>query len=97
MKVSLKRIRANRRNAQKSTGPRTAAGKRRSSRNSLKHGKYARLSFEFLKSSDVPGDTAKYSRLKKSVEKTGKLAAPKKKASRKPARTAKKRTAGKRR
>lgn len=33
-----KQIAANRRNAMRSTGPKTAAGKRRSSQNSLKHG-----------------------------------------------------------
>lgn len=33
-----KQIAANRRNATRSTGPRTAAGKQRSSQNSLKHG-----------------------------------------------------------
>ena len=77
MIVSQKRIRANRRNAQKSTGPRTAAGKRRSSRNSLKHGKYAVLSFEFLKASKLPEDKVKYERLKKSVEKMLKTAKPK--------------------
>ena len=35
---SPRRVAANRRNAQRSTGPRTAAGKRRASRNALKHG-----------------------------------------------------------
>ena len=35
---SMKQIEANRRNAQKSTGPRTEAGKLRSSRNAVKHG-----------------------------------------------------------
>ncbi len=37
-RASDRRIAANRRNAQRSTGPRTAKGKRRSSRNALKHG-----------------------------------------------------------
>ena len=37
-KVSQKRIEANRRNAQKSTGPRTAEGKARSSLNATTHG-----------------------------------------------------------
>ena len=36
--TSPRRVAANRRNAQRSTGPRTAAGKRRASRNALKHG-----------------------------------------------------------
>ena len=36
--VSARRLEANRRNALKSTGPRTAAGKARSARNSRKHG-----------------------------------------------------------
>ncbi|HEY3417792.1 MAG TPA: hypothetical protein VGM23_12985 [Armatimonadota bacterium] len=35
-------IQANRRNAQRSTGPRTPAGKYRSSKNAIKHGFYAR-------------------------------------------------------
>ena len=35
-----KQIAANRRNALKSTGPRTLLGKRRSSRNALKHGRF---------------------------------------------------------
>ena len=37
-KISQKRIEANRRNAQKSTGPRTAAGKSKSAINSTTHG-----------------------------------------------------------
>jgi hypothetical protein len=36
--TSKKQVEANRRNANKSTGPKTAAGKARSSRNALKHG-----------------------------------------------------------
>src|SRR3954464_15034154 len=38
MKISKRRIAANRRNARKSTGPRTEAGQRISSMNGLKHG-----------------------------------------------------------
>ena len=40
--TSIKRIEANRKNAKLSTGPKTSAGKFRSSRNSLKHGLEAR-------------------------------------------------------
>jgi hypothetical protein len=36
--TSIKRINANRENAKKSTGPKTASGKFRSCRNALKHG-----------------------------------------------------------
>jgi hypothetical protein len=45
---SLRRIEANRRNALKSTGPRTAAGKRRSRRNSIRHGLTAEVVIEVL-------------------------------------------------
>jgi len=40
--TSIQKIEANRRNAQKATGPRTEAGKRRASQNALKHGLLAR-------------------------------------------------------
>ncbi len=40
--VSEAKLAANRRNAQKSTGPRTAAGKKSSSQNARKHGMFAR-------------------------------------------------------
>ena len=40
--VSEKQRRANRQNAKKSTGPKTAAGKARASRNALKHGLLAK-------------------------------------------------------
>ncbi|HZZ42613.1 MAG TPA: hypothetical protein VFE58_06725, partial [Tepidisphaeraceae bacterium] len=42
MSTSPKKLSANRANSQKSTGPRTPAGKRRSSSNSLSHGLFAR-------------------------------------------------------
>jgi len=41
--VSIKRIEANKKNAKHSTGPKTVAGKFKSSRNSIKHGLQARL------------------------------------------------------
>lgn len=41
-RVTEQQLEANRRNAAKSTGPRTAEGKHRSSRNALKHGLLAR-------------------------------------------------------
>ena len=40
--ISEKQRRANRENAKKSTGPRTAEGKARSSKNGIKHGLLAR-------------------------------------------------------
>ena len=43
--VPSKRVLANRRNAQKSTGPRTPEGKARSKRNALKHGLLAKEIF----------------------------------------------------
>lgn len=42
-------IAANRRNALKSTGPKTGQGKRASSRNAVKHGVYAQISEAELK------------------------------------------------
>ena len=41
--TSQAKILANRRNAKKSTGPRTKAGKRRAAMNALKHGMTAKL------------------------------------------------------
>jgi len=40
--LSEKKLKANRENAKKSTGPRTARGKANSRRNALKHGLFAR-------------------------------------------------------
>ena len=42
MSASEKQIAANRRNAGKSTGPKTRRGKKASSRNAITHGLYAR-------------------------------------------------------
>jgi hypothetical protein len=43
MPISERKLIALRKNAQKSTGPRTPFGKFRSSRNALKHGLYAKF------------------------------------------------------
>jgi hypothetical protein len=40
--VSLRKVGSNRRNSQKSTGPKTATGKKRVSRNAIKHGFYSK-------------------------------------------------------
>ena len=46
MLISQKKLIANRRNALKSTGPKTAYGKLRSSRNAYKHGLYSKFNLE---------------------------------------------------
>jgi hypothetical protein len=43
LRLTPRRIEANRRNARRSTGPRTAEGKARAARNAFKHGFFARL------------------------------------------------------
>ena len=50
--TSLKQIEANRRNAQSSTGPRTEAGKQRSSRNAVRHGLTAETVIEPLEDAE---------------------------------------------
>ncbi len=45
---SEKRLKANRENARKSTGPRTQRGKAYSRRNAIKHGLFARPAIDFL-------------------------------------------------
>lgn len=52
MTVTAKKLAANRANARKSTGPRTAAGKRRSSRNAVTHGL-------FCNDTVLPGEDAR--------------------------------------
>ena len=67
---------ANRRNAQKCTGPRTVRGKARSSLNALKHGKYARhLSAKLLASGDR-GSAALYARICEEIKLTFRVADP---------------------
>jgi hypothetical protein len=46
--TTWRQIAANRHNAEKSTGPRTEAGKRRSRRNALRHGLCAETVVEIL-------------------------------------------------
>ncbi len=41
--VSLRKVESNRRNAQKSTGPKTATGKKRVSRNAVRHGFFSKF------------------------------------------------------
>ena len=50
--TTLKQIEANRRNAQSSTGPRTEAGKERSSRNAVRHGLTAETVIEPLEDAE---------------------------------------------
>jgi hypothetical protein len=50
--TSLRQIEANRRNARKSTGPRTEAGKERARRNAIRHGLTAETAIEPLENPD---------------------------------------------
>jgi len=52
--AALKQIDANRRNAKKSTGPKTPEGKATSSRNALKHGLLSRLSRDVVLPNEDP-------------------------------------------
>ena len=58
---------ANRRNAQRSTGPRTAAGKQNSKFNSLKHGGYAALEHHHQTMLALGEDPEKFERLKREL------------------------------
>jgi hypothetical protein len=51
--TSLKQIEANRRNAPKSTGPKTEAGKERSRRNAVRHGLTAEAVVGALEDADA--------------------------------------------
>lgn len=62
MPTSPKKIAANRRNAQKSTGPKTPEGKARSSENAVKHALYARK--PILKSPTLSENPAYYNSLR---------------------------------
>ena len=59
-KVSPRKLEANRRNAQKSTGPKTAQGKARSSRNAMKHGL---LACHLILHDDLYEDPAEFDQL----------------------------------
>ncbi|MBN2227852.1 MAG: hypothetical protein JW763_10880 [candidate division Zixibacteria bacterium] len=61
MAVSQKQIDANQRNARKSTGPKTARGKRISSRNAVKHGAFTNA--VLIESPSLREDRQKYYRL----------------------------------
>ena len=65
MATSKKQIAANRRNAKKSTGPRTARGKAVSSRNAVKHGLYCRDLI--IDSPKLKEDPAEYQNLLESL------------------------------
>jgi hypothetical protein len=60
MPVSQKQLLANRRNAQKSTGPKTALGKFRSSRNALKQGLYSHFNLDRALQFLSPKNQARY-------------------------------------
>jgi len=59
--ISVRKLIANRRNAKKSTGPRTTQGRAHSSRNGLKHGLFARPRMEFALLGE---DASQYEELK---------------------------------
>ncbi len=46
--LTAKKLAANRRNARKSTGPRSRQGKRRAAMNRLEHGQYARFAYHTM-------------------------------------------------
>src|SRR5450432_3778244 len=50
--TSLRQIESNRRNAQKSTGPKTETGKQRASRNAVRHGLTAETVIKLLEDPD---------------------------------------------
>ena len=52
--VSTRKIAANRKNAQKSTGPKTPRGKAYSGRNAIKHGLFSRQAMDFLSHGEDP-------------------------------------------
>lgn len=65
MSASQKKTAANRKNAKRSTGPKTDSGKRASSRNALKHGAYAHDLI--IRTDYLQEDPAEYERLLRSI------------------------------
>ena len=61
MRVTEKKLAANRKNAQKSTGPKTPEGKQASRLNALKHGAYANDFITFC--ADTKDDPREYERM----------------------------------
>ena len=64
-KLSEARLRANRENAKKSTGPRTTEGKKRSSQNSISHGIYSAIFAEHTREEAKEGLFSEYTLLRR--------------------------------
>jgi hypothetical protein len=69
--VSTRKVEANRRNALKSTGPRTPRGKAYSRRNACKHGLFIRTTNEFFAGEDLQDFETYYKRLRDELQPVG--------------------------
>jgi hypothetical protein len=69
--ISERKLKANRENAQKSTGPKTPKGKEYSRRNALKHGLFIRDSDEFVAEEDPGEFRSLYRRLRDELQPVG--------------------------